>query len=148
MTTTVPEVIVTPGLPDLQVAELYRTLGAVRIADSLGLWNQDEWAEVTDCGTAGCFAGHLAFQHGYTKVHDRSSYAILPMLINPITNEELPFSVNTVDGSEEGTVASYAREALGLTRDEAELLFHPDISTIEDLEAVLDNIIESRRALS
>lgn len=79
-------------------------------------WNQKAWAcRKPDCGTAYCFAGHIAADMGF-RVKDTGGCF-------------------DRDGHYAGYVADIAREALDITEDEDEWLFAQS-RTLADFERV------------
>lgn len=85
------------------------------------LWDQSCWIDPPDlevnlslpgpppCGTAMCLAGHVAWKHDWRPVDDGSG--------------ELEYWRHLVT-DRTGFVGDVARETLGLTRQEANALFH------------------------
>lgn len=87
-------------------AELLRAVGDL-IAAHPHLYDQSEWAMAADCGTYGCVAGHAVdLAEGYTLDHNRDRGAV----------SYRPDGTRT-------TTSVAARDALGLTEDEAHNLF-------------------------
>lgn len=82
-------------------------------------WNQEEW----HCGTSHCFAG-------FTHLIDAGL---------PITTICPVWGVEYDDGGWDFT-EEYAAKALGLDKDQADLLFYVD-NKLEDLEVIVDNLI-------
>jgi hypothetical protein len=127
---------------------LRETLDQVIAADAVGLWDQSIWvgpALVTfeemesltangiwSCGTMGCLAGHRAMMDGYTQLQWRRGLTggITTWLVNPKTGQE----VRDFKG--------WAKVRLGLTTQQAEVLFDAD-NTLEDLKRYVDIICDN-----
>lgn len=110
-------------------------------------WRQDSWyawvneagqieygvisldmEEVNSCGSAFCFAGHAALKSGFPAP--------------PRENHRQWTKAEEVDGYTQNVhVDEFAREKLGLTWEQAEVLFSGD-NTLEDLEKIVDAIID------
>lgn len=133
-------------MPD--IAEMHRILEIIKDESKQPegtTWNQGYWFrqqevyqgnEKSVCGTAMCFAGWKVFLDGYTKlaqdpladtdfVRTFSDYR----MVNPNTGKYV-----TYWGTRE-----YARDRLGLSDEQADLLFDED-NDLEDLENIVLSI--------
>lgn len=78
--------------------------------------------EINSCGSAFCFAGHAALRTGFPPP---------------------PKSPNEMWTDDKGTwIDDHARTALGLTYDQADILFSPE-NTMDELETLVKAIIEN-----
>lgn len=104
-------------MPERNVELLERTMQY--IVDHPEAHKQHRWFARADCGTAACYAGWACLLSGY-KVEDIKG----PHSFNLVAPDgaEVPLAVLEVDEHRPG-VSKEARDLLGLTFDEAEMLF-------------------------
>lgn len=114
----------------VNIVEIELAMEATRTADEKSLWRQDEWIVQLDCGTAGCFAGNYALAKGckpprYIWDDGSSAYVVTP------------------DG-ETVLTSAYAQEGMGLSKEEADVLFHSE-NTLDDLERLVMVLVDGGR---
>jgi hypothetical protein len=88
-------------------------------------WMQRQWAVKTttsSCGTAFCVAGHAAVMTGHTIAWD-DDLVLTAYVVAPGTLPDL-------------TIENVAKRELGLTSDEADVLFRAT-NTLEDIHDIL-----------
>jgi hypothetical protein len=90
--------------------------------------DQDQWAQLADCGTKYCFAGHAAFMCGWTPIFDPDNTAAF---------------CTSPDGDDSVPIESVARDLLGVTILQAEFLFY-ECGTADELRACVDKLISGR----
>lgn len=83
--------------------------------------------EVNSCGTAMCFAGHAAIKSGFPPA---PAPEVGKTTLSPWKNEH---GVEVMD---------YARDRLGLTRGQSDVLFDAT-NTLEDLRTLVEAIIDN-----
>ncbi len=89
-------------------------------------WNQENWFTRNSCGTACCLAGRQALLEGWKP------------------EWWVPNSDNTagvVKGGEYSAAHQVAREALGLTAQQASALFDAG-NTLKEVEEIIDRIVQ------
>lgn len=112
------------SVPELNVERLRGTLQ--RIEDNPSEWNQATWR----CGTQMCFAGHACNEAGAEWDGDF-------VVSTRVRNEQ--------EGQDEWQpISDRAREVLGLTDQEANVMF-AGYNTIDDLRLMVEWIITRRR---
>lgn len=118
----------TETVPDLGLLE-----GAlIHIKEHPEEWNQGYWGLTTMCGTTFCLAGHVAILAGAEAPKNISTLDFWK--VNP---DGSLYLCGPDDWSSEAMhVSLYAREALGLTQEQAEALFNHS-RTLEQLDILV-----------
>lgn len=88
-----------------------------------------QFEEVNSCNTSMCFAGHAALMSGF-DAPPKNDYLMWRGWGPGLRKAE------TMD------VDEYAREVLGLTFEQADVLFQGE-NTLEDLKEIVENLIEN-----
>lgn len=112
----------------LNTTELRRALDMVLDASAMGLHDQVDWIRRFDCGTGGCFAGTYALGMGCTPVW--------------WGDDEITDVVREPGGDTKWMVSDWVRRELGLTEQQAVLLFSAS-NTTADLKDIVDELCES-----
>lgn len=131
-------------------------------------WNQGNWftrfapdesdAEATACKTSFCYAGHVAVLEGAKTPTTDHSWGVAPNL-EPVRwvdsragcgvphCESCNGNQQLYDAMPEGTVhvSTFARERLGLTEEEGEVLFDGG-NTLEELRVIVEGFIDGADA--
>jgi hypothetical protein len=105
--------------------ELLTTVMAY-IEDHPDEWSQDWWAKSTPCGTSFCFAGHavhIAVPDARFCWQDSDKYP----------GKRQAALLVSADGAHFSSIAVRARSVLGLTSQQAHVLFRED-NTLDDLK--------------
>lgn len=100
------------------------TITLVRGEHETRTWDQDLWAEKTDCGTSCCVAGNIGFLVGFHFDYDK------------VTGRAVGSSIRPTSAGKYSHVEDIAAEALGLSCIESEWMFNPGRSQDELLDAL------------
>jgi hypothetical protein len=108
--------------------------------------DQAKWvtlAEWTTCGTTMCFAGHAAVLSGAAEIPDPKKHSIDDWYVGKDGEYLNYYQMQSLSPYEFTSVAKVAQVQLGLTGDQADYLFGPDLD-VEDLENAVDDLLNDR----
>lgn len=94
-------------------------------------WNQASWANRWSCGTSFCFAGHAANMTGHNFIWDFDGGAIAVEVEAGTRAFEVERATRASEVEGNVAIALAAREELGLTVQQAAVLFNGDNSLAE-----------------
>ncbi|MEU9837017.1 hypothetical protein AB0D67_36235 [Streptosporangium sp. NPDC048047] len=121
--------------PTLNVAALERVYA--HIVANPEEWNQRYW----HCGTSMCFAGHTVAMYG-TANWSAPGDPGCDTFVALSTDDEDDLFID--EGERVIYVADRARHILGITEDEAAVLFHQN-NTLADIRRIIDDLIAGAR---
>jgi hypothetical protein len=109
------------------------------IIDNPEDWDQEMWW----CESTACFAGHVAARNGcHLNVASPHPYRLRSVMTQPWNSRLTPLYDQVVDDPARKpiTVREYARDVLGLTDDEADLLFSGS-NELEALQHIVKGLV-------
>lgn len=107
--------------------------------------NQNNWVNTSlysPCGTTMCFAGHAAVLSG-AEIPDPKKHHVDDWYVGP-NGEYINWSQKQyLTPSEFTPIGNFAQQKLGLSTEQADYLFGPDID-VEDIEAAVYDLMNDR----
>lgn len=108
--------------------------------------DQAQWvttAENSTCGTTMCFAGHAAVLSGAAEIPDPKKHLIDNWYVGNDGKYLNYFDRQYMSSADATPVAKVAQRELGLTDEQADYLFGPDLD-VEDLDDAVDDLLNDR----